>query len=366
MLRRLLIVSVVAGLALAAAYRLHSRPLPRFVGRGDPPRGVFHVHSDLSHDGRKSLHAISAAAAELGLEFVVVTDHNRKAESHGGDVSILAGSELSTPFGHLIELGAQAPLTDDERGAVQVHATLRARGGTPILAHPRDRKRPWDGPIEGIGGLEIANAAASLRAYGGVVMAPLVPLLIALRVRPELALMQLYDPDPALELWDRESDPGVVGVCAVDAHGRIELSLEMRLWQLVLEEPLPENAAARPAALLERLRTGRFHCVAAALGDPPRFTFNGERDGATVARPGDTIDDLDALSVDGPQLRSGAGFVVLLRDGQELLRVRGNTLRYANPGPGTYRVEVHATIPGLLFGERTVPVIYSNRIRVAR
>ena len=56
--------------------------------------------------------------------------------------------------------------------------------------------------------------------------------------------------------------------------------------------------------------------------------------------------------------------VVLFRNGEEVTRSQGGRLRYADPTPGTYRVEVRLPVPGVLWGYRVLPVIYSNRIRV--
>jgi len=56
--------------------------------------------------------------------------------------------------------------------------------------------------------------------------------------------------------------------------------------------------------------------------------------------------------------------IVLFRNGDEVIRHHGKELRYKAPRPGLYRAEVRIPIPNLLFGYRTIPLIYSNRIKL--
>lgn len=56
--------------------------LPDLVTDGDL-RGDLHVHTDLSGDGEHSLEAMLAAAAEMGLEYIAVTDHAENLAVNG-------------------------------------------------------------------------------------------------------------------------------------------------------------------------------------------------------------------------------------------------------------------------------------------
>jgi DNA polymerase (family 10) len=64
-------------LAMAAA-----NALPTLIELADL-RGVIHVHSDWS-DGRASIETLAEAAAERGLEYLVLCDHSRSAGYAGG------------------------------------------------------------------------------------------------------------------------------------------------------------------------------------------------------------------------------------------------------------------------------------------
>jgi len=370
MLRRALIVGVLGGLCGLAFYRVQERVVPNFDDTGRAlPRGAFHVHSEASHDCDTTLEEIAAAAKSLGMSFVVVTDHDvQLADSITIDgVTILSSAELRTPFGHVIQLGASDILPHAQRGEMTIHQSIAALGGIPIIAHPSDPKRPWVGPIVGAGGLEIANLAASARRRGGVTFLGLLPAFTIWRIRPDLAMAQVYDrDDAALRRWDGETDPRFVGLCGTDAHGRISLRRNLPAWQVVLEEDLPEAPEDRGAAIIDIISRGRFHCSAGIVGKEPRLEFFARLTGGGVAPVGETVSlsDVEELVIEGPTAAPEEPLVLLMRNGEEVVRTRGEELVYTHPGPGTYRVEIRARLPNVLFGERVVPVLYSNRIRV--
>jgi len=106
LLRR--IAGIVALLLVAATIRVWTRDLPEFAA--DPSaglRGVFHIHSDASHDGRVPYSEMIEAGRFLEVDFLVFTEHNLRPERlqpRGGPI-VVSASELSTAFGHLIQLG---------------------------------------------------------------------------------------------------------------------------------------------------------------------------------------------------------------------------------------------------------------------
>ncbi|HEM46505.1 MAG TPA: hypothetical protein ENO23_05605 [Alphaproteobacteria bacterium] len=372
-------------LLLAAGGRTALRELPRLVSAGtagpgaEAPRlrGVFHVHSDASHDGRTPATEQLAAASRLGLDFVVFTEHNAQPvhpTPAGGPVAV-PGTELSTPYGHLVYLGyGEVPPEDDTRARIGIVDSLDARGALTVLSHPTSPRRPWIGRRAGVDGLEIASTSSNARVWADP-FPGILPGLFALPLNPELAVAQLYRrDDAALRMWDRLEDPSVIGLCGTDAHGWIDPALDFRTWQIVLD---PWERAADPptaGALVERLATGRFICVAGLVAeDAPRFSFTAvSRDGSVVHQGGSApAARVSALEVDSPVPMGAAGAdgasgltTVLLRDGVEAARTTGRTLRLPDPAAGTYRVEVRARIPAVFFGGRVVPVLYSNRIRV--
>ena len=95
-------------LLVAAAIRVSTHETPEY--RADSSaglRGVFHIHSDASHDGRVSYESLIEAGRQLNVDFLVFTEHNRRPgreQPEGGPI-VVSATELSTSSGHLIQLG---------------------------------------------------------------------------------------------------------------------------------------------------------------------------------------------------------------------------------------------------------------------
>lgn len=371
---------VAAALIALAGARVALRDLPMLApgdssAQDEPPRlrGVYHVHSDSSHDGRLPAAELIAAADRLELDFVVFAEHNARPvhpPSPGGALAV-PGTELSTRYGHLVYLGyPEVPEPGPLRETIGLVDSLNARGAFTILAHPASPRRPWTGRRASAGGVEIASTSSSARVKGDPITGLLAPLF-ALPLNRRLALAQLYRRNAeALQIWDGIEDAPMVGFCSADAHGWLGGELDLRTWQLVLDAWPGAGTEPTTDAIVERLATGRFVCQAALLapttGPPPRFSFRGEGSDGTVPQGRSVVrDSIRELVVEAPELRGGGGVTtVLLRDGVEVKRTTSPVLRHRELTPGAYRAEVRVEIPGVFFGGRLVPVIYSNRIRV--
>jgi|GEM_PF-234391 len=371
-----LVLALVTGLGLSSlllAIVASQRVVPRFAGPvGAAARGAYHVHSDLSHDSQLSLEEIAQAAKLAGLDFVVLTDHDTQLphlRSIDG-VTLIPGAELSTRAGHLVVVGATELPSADVGEITSLYSAVGAAGGASMIAHPSDDGGGdvWRGPITGAHGLEIANFASSTSRRGGLLYSGLWPTALLWPFHRDLALVQLYDRDEeALAIWDGRADPSFVGVCAVDAHGVIDLRPSLEAWALVLNDPLPAEPERRAADALRQIVEGRFHCRAATFGLGGSFEFYAVQSDGGRSKPGDPSPgfDLQRLEVEGPVASAGTTSISLRRDGEEVARTVGSRLTYADPKPGTYRVEVEIDRPGIVsLGPSPIPVIYSGRIRV--
>jgi predicted metal-dependent phosphoesterase TrpH len=106
-----------------------------------------HVHSEASYDGHEPVELLLEHAADIGLDGIIVTDHDvmyaslRAAElaPEYGLVGI-PGVEVSTTSGHLLAVGVDEM---PPRGAplAKTVAWVRDRGGVAIVPHPFQRSR---------------------------------------------------------------------------------------------------------------------------------------------------------------------------------------------------------------------------------
>ncbi len=107
----------------------------------------FHVHSEASYDGHEPIELVLEHAADIGLDGVVITDHDeidaslRAAEiaPEYGLVGI-PGVEVSTRHGHLLAIGVEER-PDPGKPFIQTVAAVRERGGIAIVPHPFQRSR---------------------------------------------------------------------------------------------------------------------------------------------------------------------------------------------------------------------------------
>jgi predicted metal-dependent phosphoesterase TrpH len=106
-----------------------------------------HVHSEGSYDGSEPVELILQHAADIGLDGVVITDHDtiheslRAAElaSNYGLIGI-PGVEVSTAHGHLLAVGVEKmpPRRESYEDTVE---WIRKQGGVAVVPHPFQRTR---------------------------------------------------------------------------------------------------------------------------------------------------------------------------------------------------------------------------------
>ncbi|WP_440766408.1 PHP-associated domain-containing protein [Natronorubrum sp. DTA7] len=107
----------------------------------------FHVHSDDSYDGHEPIELILEQAADIGLDGIVITDHDEISESiraaglapEYGLIGI-PGVEVSTRHGHLLAIGVEER-PDPGQPFMETVQTVRELGGIAIVPHPFQRSR---------------------------------------------------------------------------------------------------------------------------------------------------------------------------------------------------------------------------------
>jgi hypothetical protein len=343
-----ILLGAYLGIFSLAATR-HHYPLVR-PGAPSALRGAYHVHTDAS-DGRGTVSEVARAAQQSGLSFVVLTDHNLEAlpaPRFERGVLLIPAVELSTPHGHLTALGLSVGLTAAERAADAV-ATVRDRGGTPILAHPVQRKNPWRDWTQ-------APRAAGLELYSGDTMWREVlqrPQALACALGAYFGdhrhgLSQLVRPQPEVDArlqqtWATEPP---LALCALDAHGLPPYAHVFDAMATVLPAGLRLHADPLQASrqVLDAITSGAAHCAVTALGESTGFSIApwpldrrvrvGTRLTVRLPPTGDLPARLVAV---GPGRVEPDGHTVLVT------------------GPGVLRLEVQLQAPGCLLGNEWRP-----------
>ncbi len=332
--------------------------------------GVVHVHSTRS-DGSGTPADIAAAAADAGLDFVILTDHGDgsrepSAPVYLSGVLVIDGVELSTRDGHYLAIGMrQAPyrLAGD---AADVAEDVARLGGVGIIAHPDSARSElaWHAADVRGDGLEVLNADSAWRDDGPL---GLLVRFVPYPWRPSAVLATtLSYPDGLLERLDTpDAGSPRLALAGVDAHARIGLrprddpqqaAYTLARWPgyrasfgtfgMVVpwtRGRAPTGDAEQDAyAVVEALRSHRAHVAAFALASPRPVRFTALVDGA-VHLPGARLDSRRPITlvVEAPPL--DGGWVRLLRNGRPWREgAPGDRLVAGVVGgePAIYRAEV--------------------------
>lgn len=101
-----------------------------------------HVHSEDSYDGKEPVELILEHAADIGLDGVVVTDHDEIGESLraaeiASDYGLVGipGVEVSTSHGHLLAIGVEEKPAKRQPFMDTVER-VRELGGAAVVPHP--------------------------------------------------------------------------------------------------------------------------------------------------------------------------------------------------------------------------------------
>jgi hypothetical protein len=340
----------------------------RSKSKGKMRMGVYeyagnpHVHTVYS-DGT-ALHAeVGRAAAEAGLDFVIVTDHNvwvDGVEGYYEDVLLLVGEEVHNcrerpQANHLLVFNAESEVAPLARDTQRLVDEVNRRGGCSFLAHPFERGssidpelyaiewNAWE--VEGYSGIELWNYMSEFKALArNKLWAVFYAYFPSLGIRgPFQATLRKWD-----ALLAEGHRVSVVG--AADAHGEsyslgplskavfpyVELFRCVNTHVLT-DLPFNGDVAHDKTLIYEGLRGGRtwvgYDLPALTTG----FRFIAHS-GADEAIMGEELTRVGAavLQVRVPR----AADIRLVCNGQMVARRRDRALDYTTAEPGAYRVEV--------------------------
>ncbi|MCX6819540.1 MAG: PHP domain-containing protein [Candidatus Aenigmarchaeota archaeon] len=105
----------------------------------------LHIHSSYS-DGINTPAEIIRWAKEIGLQGIAITDHDTaegvpkaKKIAESLDIDLIPGIEITTPFGDILALGIEEPISGRAKNAsdiIEIADKIHERGGLAIIAHP--------------------------------------------------------------------------------------------------------------------------------------------------------------------------------------------------------------------------------------
>jgi hypothetical protein len=241
--------------------------------------GAIHLHTKFS-DGGVDYPVMMDTAREVGLDYIVVTDHaslggkDAGFEGFSGDLFVCVGYEHNDKanINHYLAVGCSSVIAyqDDPQGYID---RIKAAGGIGFIAHPIEKRHyfekyppyPWtEWNVKGFDGIELWNQMSdwleNLRSWLNF-MRLFYPRRFLLEIRKEL-----------LTRWDAMNRLRFVcGIGGVDAHSMkvqlgifrftifpIKVELKGIRTHLYCSGPLPkDDAEGAKAMLLDALKNGR-------------------------------------------------------------------------------------------------------------
>lgn len=238
----------------------------------------LHTHTFHS-DGKQSVLEMATVAKELGLEAVIISDHNtisplqdiEKAKEITG-IEILYGLEWTTFYGHMLTIGYKTPTYTDWRviGPLDIEAgisEIRKHGGLAGIAHPFRIGNPigtgchWEFPINTMNSFDFIEVWNSVR-----------PGSKAYNKR-------------AFQFWTDLLNKGykLTATAGRDWHHNEQINPLPAITYVQMPKTLAEEEDAFRTTFLSSIQSGR---VSLSYGNPLELTI---QQGEVIYTPGDVI-----------------------------------------------------------------------------
>ncbi len=339
-------------------------------------QGIIHVHSVFS-DGTRPIPEIAQIANEVGVDFLLITDHNTLRgklegfEGWYGNLLVGIGNEINDAEdkNHYLAFGIDEELGPPMKAEDYVQRVHQS-GGLGIIAHPDESRKhiskyppyPWTlWNSDLIHGIEIWNQMSEW-------MEGLTHFNKIWRIwHPRRSIIS--PKEETLARWDELNlKRKVVGIGGVDAHGflhrlwgpfsirvfRYKVSFRTIRTHVLSDEPISvgEDVQSALQKIYRALKEARCFISHNYLGQARGFGFvakNSEGQAtmgeSLVWRPNTVFE------VHLPK----AANLLLIHNGKPMDEKSGSDVTFEAGKPGVYRVEVK-------LNHR--PWIYSNHIRL--
>lgn len=338
-------------------------------------KGNIHIHSAYS-DGTSSIPEIAKQAANVGLDFIIITDHNTlkglPEEGYHHGALVLCGSEINLHQHHYLALNIKSIIHPNDDNPQQVINDVRNQNGLGFIAHPFEIGSPlalnsiaypwtnWD--VKHFTGIEVWNWSSQWR--DGIRNIP--KALYYAYLQPT---GPIKGPCPqAMSRFDQITRTHkITAIAGSDAHNwpirrgpiRRDIFPYEYLFRtannyLLLPAPLSKDPITAKVQILSALAKGQSYIVNNLLGDPKNFLFTAtslERE----YQLGDTVPQSDqtALHIQCPH--TSHLHLRIIHNGSRLNEISRCNVSIRISNPGTYRLEVWF---------RKKPWIFTNPIYV--
>lgn len=342
--------------------------------------GAIHMHSVFS-DGSGEVPQIAKFADEVGLDYIILTDHNTlRALDEGyenwyGNTLCLVGSEINDKENknHYLAFGINKTYST-RTSAKEYVRKIKEDGGIGFIAHPHEKREhmkehppyPWiEWDTEDFNGIEIWNHMSEWMenlTEDNKYQAFLHPLRTITAPQKE-----------TLKLWDELNlKRKVVGIGGVDAHahkynllGFLEVEIfpykvlfkSIRTHVLLNTELIHDNTEESiqnsKKAIYDALADGKCFFANDYHADSKGFRFFAEADDK-IYQMGDYINRTDNVKL-RVLLPVKEAEIKLIRNGEEIADTFDNSADFFIERDGVYRVEVCI---------HKKAWIYSNHIRI--
>jgi hypothetical protein len=342
--------------------------------------GALHMHSVYS-DGSGEVDQIAQAASEIGLDYIILTDHNTlRALSEGyeqwyNSTLILVGCEINDKnnINHYLAFGINEAYST-RLTAMQYVKRVKEEGGIGFIAHPHEKRKhmkehppyPWvEWGIDDFTGIEIWNHMSEWMEN----------LTDQNKYQSFLHPLRsiIAPPQETLKLWDELNiKRKVVGIGGVDAHAHkynllgfleVEIFPYKVLFKSIRTHILSDTelfkgksekaVEASKKIVYDSLREGRCFFANDYHHESKGFRFFA-RAGGKIYQMGDSVPASKKiilkvfLPVSNAEIR-------LIHNGKKVESVESNEGNFMVNKKGVYRVEVY-------FNNKAW--IFSNHIRI--
>jgi hypothetical protein len=340
--------------------------------------GAIHMHSKFS-DGSGDAPQIAETANEVGLDYIILTDHNTLRAMHEGyekwygNTLMLVGCEFNDKVNknHYLAMNIKETFSGRQSASEYVKK-VKDSGGIGFIAHPHEKRDsmkehppyPWTEWNAGeYTGIEIWNhmsewmeGLTEQNKYNHFVH----PLKSIVAPAPE-----------TLKKWDELNEKRrVVGIGGIDAHahkinvlGFVEVEIfpykvlfkSIRTHILTKKKIRGKNLSVDDSKkiIYDSLESGRCFVANSYHGNAKGFKFYARKENKTY-HMGETVSGAGKTNLK-VTLPNKNGEISLIRNGKKISEISGSEGHFIVSQNGQYRVEVYMNGKAWIF---------SNHIRI--